>query len=218
MRDIRKDLNYYKAYIEYQNARIEKKLVKLQDCDSDKKQRVLVSLTGYEIDLLKAEFSSGATRASLKKLLEKTILDVSEYKKITFEDLLILLSMTVLLDNRKDAINLIKVNRVIIESDRLLKNIASFIETGKVVWDKSIPIRKEYSLLDDVFSAADKVNAMLTYLDNWYSKHTDYAWYNSHLGDADTYCGYWSFEAAAIAKELKLDVNSLKKSDYYPVL
>lgn len=105
-----------------------------------------------------------------------------------------------------------------IESDRLLKNIATFIEKGKVVWDKSIPVREENSLLDDVFSATNKVNAMLTYLDNWYSNHADYAWYDSHLGDSDTYCGYWSFEAAAIAKELKLDENSLKKSAYYPVL
>jgi hypothetical protein len=62
MRDIRKNQDYFKKYLDYQYSRIEKKTAKLEDCDNDKKQRVLMSLTGYEVDLLKAEFSAGATK------------------------------------------------------------------------------------------------------------------------------------------------------------
>ena len=69
MRDTRKDKEYYKAYLDYQNQRIEKKSAKLAETQGDKKQRVLVSLTSYEIDLVKAELSYGASKENLETLL-----------------------------------------------------------------------------------------------------------------------------------------------------
>ena len=222
MRDIRKNQDYFKKYLDYQYSRIEKKTAKLEDCDNDKKQRVLVSLTGYEVDLLKAEFSAGATKMRLSKLLLSAVTYASEYKKITYEDLLVLLSMTVMLKGRKEIEKIFKDlivnNRETINKDRLLMYIAAYIEEGKGNWDKTTPLMKDYLLMEDVFLNKDKEAAMLLYLEKWYSNHKGYAWYDSHLGDSDTYCGYWSFEAAAIAKILKLDEYKLKESRYYPTL
>lgn len=218
MRDSRKDKKYFLTYLEYQYTRIEKKILKLEESDDEKKQRVLMSLTGYEIDLLKAEFSAGASKESLKKLFVKITSIASEYKKITFEDLLVLLSLSVILGEAKATKKLIQESKKAIESDRLLKYLASFIETGEAIWNEKIQIRKEYVLLNDVFKAANKENAMLVYLDHWYDNHVGYAWYDSHLGDEDTYCGYWSFEAAAIGNILNLDARKLKKSSYYPAI
>ena len=67
-------------------------------------------------------------------------------------------------------------------------------------------------------SKINREDAMLLYLNNWYENHAEHAWYDSHLRDTDTYCGYWSFEAAAIAKILRLNEDKLKNSVYYPVL
>ena len=65
MRDTRKSFDYFKDYLDYQYLRIDKKTAKLKDSDEEKRQRILVSLTGYEVDLLKAEFSIGASKDNI---------------------------------------------------------------------------------------------------------------------------------------------------------
>ena len=218
MRDIRKNKDYFDKFLDYQYTRIKKKTAKLLDCDSEKKQRILMSLTGYEVDLLKAEFSAGASVTRLKELLNDALSVISEYKKMTYEDLLVFLSLSVILNRKKEAVVLLGEHKTAIESDRLLSYIATYIETGKGIWDKTIPLMKDYLLLEDVFVDEDKETAMLSYLNKWYSNHKGYSWYDAHLGDSDTYCGYWSFEASALAKALKLKEGKLKTSEYYPVL
>ena len=43
------------------------------------------------------------------------------------------------------------------------------------------------------------------------------AWYDTHkIKDDMLYCGYWCFEAAAVAKRLGLDDTALRQSKYYP--
>lgn len=218
MRDKRKDKEYYRAYLDYQYSRIEKKSAKLAKSDGEKRQRVLVSLTGYEIDLLKAEFSYGTSKENLKTLLIRAMSIVSENANVTFDDLLTLLSIAVMLDAGSDAKKLIDSKASTISGDRLLNFLSTYIEKGKGEWNQSISLRKEYELLNKVFISDDKEAALNEYLKKWYETHSDYAWYNSHLRDTDTYCGYWSFESAAVARILKLDDKKLNDLEYYPVL
>ena len=77
---------------------------------------------------------------------------------------------------------------------------------------------KEYEFLDKIFNSNDKEAVLNEYLSKRYDAHSDYAWYNYHLRKTDTYCGYWSFESAAVAKILKLDNGKIYNLDYYPVL
>lgn len=49
---------------------------------------------------------------------------------------------------------------------------------------------------------------------DFYHKHMNL--YNSHKSKANIYCGYWSFEAAAIAKIMGLDDTSFIDNQYYP--
>lgn len=216
MRDIRKDKEYFDKYLDYQYSRIEKKTAKLEEADEDKKQRVLVSLTSYEIDLLKAEFSVGATKDNIKTLLNRAVKVACEYENITYEDLLNLLSLSIMVNNKSEAIKLIKMHNEKIRNDRLLRYLSMYINDTKPVWNESIPLKKEFILLDEVINAESKEDKLCDYLNSWYKNHYGYSWYNSHLGNEDTYCGYWSFESAAIAVILKLDENKLKDSEYYP--
>ena len=218
MRDKRKNKDYYRAYLDYQYSRIEKKSAKLAEAEGEKKQRVLVSLTGYEIDLLKAEFSYGSSKENLKTLLIRAMSIASENANVSFDDLLTLLSLTVMLEAGSDAKKLIDSKASSINDDRLLNFLSTYIENGKGDWDQSISLRIEYELLNDVFTSDDKETALNEYLEKWYEAHSDYAWYNSHLRDTDTYCGYWSFESAAIAHVLNLDINVLKENRYFPCL
>ena len=91
MRDVRKNQEYFSSYLDYQYSRVEKKTGKFKESSGEKKQRILTSLTGYETDLLKAEFSAGASKEDLKVLLIRAIEIASEYKSITYEDFLVLL-------------------------------------------------------------------------------------------------------------------------------
>lgn len=217
MRDKRKDKEYYRAYLDYQYSRIEKKSAKLAEAEGEKRQRVLVSLTGYEIDLLKAEFSCGASKENLKTLLIRAMSVISENANVTFDDLLTLLSFAVMLDAGNDAKKLIDSKADFISEDRLLNLLSTYIKTGKKDWNQSVSLRKEYNALNNVFTSDDKESALNEYLEKWYDAHSDYAWYNSHLRDTDTYCGYWSFESAALTKIMNLDITKVD-SEYYPVI
>lgn len=217
MRDRRKNEEYYRAYLDYQYSRIGKKSAKLAESVGEKRQRVLVSLTGYAIDLLKAEFSYGASKEDLKTLFIRTMGIVSENANVTFDDMLVLLSFTVMLEAGSDAQKFIDTKAKAISEDRLLNYLSTYIENGHGEWNESISLRKEYELLNSVFASDDKEAALNRYLEKWYGSHSDYAWYNSHLRDTDTYCGYWSFESAAIVMIMNLDSTKVN-SEYYPVL
>ena len=218
MRDKRKDEKYFREYLDYQNARIEKKTAKLAESEGEKRQRVLISLTGYEIDLIKAEYSFGASKGSLKALLRDAVKISSENNKPTYDDILVLLSLAIMLGEESIAEDLIDANHDIIQRDRLLNYLSSYIKTHSADWDLEIPVAKEYELLNQVFSSDDKTTELQLYLENWYNVHSEYSWYDSHLRDTDTYCGYWSFEAGAIATINELDVDKLKDNPYFPVL
>ena len=216
MRDTRKSFDYFKDYLDYQYLRIDKKTAKLKDSDEEKRQRILVSLTGYEVDLLKAEFSIGTSKDNMENYTNKAIEIVKDYNNITYYDLLTLLSIAVMINDNSEVINLIKNNEDIIEKDRLLKYIANYIQDKEPKWDKNIQLRSEFMGLDKVFSTSDKETALLEYLDGWYKNHSEYSWYDSHKSNTDTYSGYWSFEAAAISIILGLDESKLRESVYYP--
>ena len=210
-RDSRKSKAYFDKYIEYQKDRIEKKKAKLEEADGNKKQKILVSLIGYYTDFLKAKVSIGSSTGDIKKLLSEALSVCSEYNNATYDDLLTLLSLGVIVGGNVS--KLISSNSQTIGKDRLLSYLA-----GKGEWNENIPLKSEFSGLDKVFSSEEKESAMMEYLDKWYNAHKDYSWFNSHKGDQDTYCGYWSFEAAAIAKKLKLNEASLASKEFYPKL
>ncbi|SHK77459.1 protein of unknown function [Anaerocolumna jejuensis DSM 15929] len=220
VRDIRKNKDYFISYLEYQYSRLEKRTAKLRESkdDEEKKQRILLSVTGYEIDLLKAEFSYGALRDDLKTLLIRAIDLIKEYKNPTKEDILVLLALSIILDVEKDAEKILRANAKVISEDRLLNFFSEYIKTGKYEWNKSLGLDDEYSELDKVFSSMDREEYLKKYLDGWYYNHIGYAWYDSHLKDSDTYCGYWSFESSAIAKIFNLKETELDLCEYYPKL
>ena len=66
---------------------------------------------------------------------------------------------------------------------------------------------------------AEKIDILNTYLKDWYREMVGMSdlEYQSHLDpEQNGYCGYWAFEAAAIAYLDDLDDTELRKSPYYP--
>ena len=218
MRDIRKSKEYFQRFLDYQYSRIEKKMAKLKDSDNAKQQRILVSLTDFETDLLKAEFSVGASKENLKTLLIRALDICRAYKDITYGDVLDLLALSIMISLSHDVKKFIEANHELVSHDRLLNCLAEYIGENRCSWDLNLSLKAEFAGLNDVFGAEDKESAMKTYLKEWYINHAEYAWYDSHLKDTDTYCGYWSFESAAVAKILGLKEEMLVELVYYPVI
>lgn len=77
---------------------------------------------------------------------------------------------------------------------------------------------KAYDKLRNATKQSDKVEAsklVKLFLEkDFYHKHMNL--YNSHNSKADIYCGYWSFEAAAVVKIMDLDDSSFIDNKYYP--
>jgi hypothetical protein len=79
-------------------------------------------------------------------------------------------------------------------------------------------------LMDSMYSQNTKESALkdlTSYVKDWYKMHKQHFWYDSHLNDVRLdngfmYCGYWAFEAAAVAYLLDLDDSKLHKYLYYP--
>lgn len=51
---------------------------------------------------------------------------------------------------------------------------------------------------------------------DWYTKHKEAGWHNSHKSKHNTYFGYWSIETVAIVSIMKLDDSGFEDSMYYP--
>lgn len=219
MRDKRMDLNYFKSYIDYQNDRINKKSSKLADCnDIMKEQRINKSLLTYKIDMLYAQFSIGTDKEQLKICLIDALHTASQVNNIDYENLLNLLSLSVIIEEKSICAKLIAKNKDMIQSDKLLNCLSEYIDNGSIVWKGDFLIKELYSTLNNLVTDADKENILYSYLSNWYDNHKNFAWYDTHKNGKDTYVGYWSFESAALVKIIGIDETKLKNIDCFPML
>lgn len=220
MRDKRMSLDYFNSYIDYQVGRINKKMAKLSESEgnSAKVQRINQSLLKYKTDMVYAKFSVGADKHELSNYLEDALKTASQTNSVDYETLLILLSLSVMLGTKNGSYEFITQHRDAIKNDKILNCLANYIESGKIVWEGDFTIKRLYDSLDNLANAADKASIMIAYLTDWYDAHDDFAWYDSHNNNKDTYVGYWSFESAALAKVMGIDESKLKGNEYYPLL
>lgn len=220
MRDKRKSEDYFSSYIDYQEGRISKKSAKLSEGESDsaKVERINQSLLRLKTDMVYAQFSAGADKNILSNYLEDALKTASQVISIDYETLLNLLSLSVLLGIKVESSEIISKYGDVIRDDKLLNCLAKYIEYGKVVWEGAFAIKGIYDNLNDLANATDKVSIINVYLSDWYDAHKDFAWYESHRNDKDTYVGYWSFESAALTKVMGIEESYFSDNEYYPIL
>lgn len=220
MRDKRKDLSYFNSYIEYQECRIKKKTAKLADNNGNsmKIEKINQSLLMYKSDMLYAQFSVGADKNELLLYLDDALQTASQLNTIDYETLLNLLSIAVMLEAKNSCMEVIEKHKELVQKDKLLNALAKYIESGRFVWMGKFLIGELYNILDNLVGEAEKESIMKIYLGNWYTAHKDFAWFDSHKNDKDTYVGYWSFESAALVKIIGMDEIKIKDKEYYPLL
>lgn len=223
IRDTRRDAQYFAKYLNEQHADIAKYHEKLAaTSDYAKRQRILLHFVWLYHELLIAEFSAGADRSKLITLLDQACQIALLYDGLSYEELLLLMSLSVMLGYKGAIGFLITKNGALIVPDRLLNYLAGVIVNGRGVWDRRIRLWPEYAMLDYVFMASgdmiEQYRALCRYLLGWYYNHANDAWFDSLNSDENIYCGYWSFEAAAVAISLGMSDADFKGVEYYPAL
>lgn len=216
MRDKLKNITYFDRFIAEDTERVERFQKKL-NTNEVRAERILAVKTkihDLKLGLLIAKYSRGDDVAILKReylsLLEgwKEVFCKDYYNKS-----LKMISLAVLFcleDKQHEIIDEIASNYH--GSDWLIDFLVNPQLTSE---HEPLMFVQSFARLKDIVYKGSKVELLKLYLDHdWYCE--DCGCYEAHNSSQNIYYGYWSFEAGAISKILKLDDALLKDVSYYP--
>jgi len=105
-------------------------------------------------------------------------------------------------------------------NDFLIDYLFEHIVKTEINIDSELMFASPYEYLISAIHTDSKEDATViikTYVQKiWYQGHSDAGWHNSHKKKDGFYHGYWSFEAAAIAKILSVNDTGWENMQYYP--
>lgn len=222
LRDSRKNEAYFETYIEYQKKRINMFAQQLEilgeDVNANRQKIALCSryLTSFTADLFSAEYSYGCDVATLRAIFNQHIKYFRQTSEMTLSDALFTFSIAILLDvDCAEIADQAKIpsDAISIELFRCgTKNVESLN-----LLPESTPDLPSTKFLINGLQGNITIAELKDYIENrWYDENSDAAWYNSHNSDSDTYCGYWCYIGAAIAKILGFDFGAFKGVTYFP--
>jgi hypothetical protein len=246
MRQNIKDQEFYKrsiAELEFIESR-SKQWLRDEQIPKERISIVLDSFRAYRLKRTKLKFTFGESIEDVKKEFQ-TMLDyvndswvglgtlklsadksLKQYILSAYDEMLWMLSLGYLLDI---SIQEFKKLVVLIDKDEVEDFLFEFIIKAKISDRK--PIAREsyqevfrvpnvFEKLRQAIIEPEKTKAEKLVHDfitkDWYKKHKDAGWHNSHKSVHDVYSGYWSFETAAVVKIMRLNDSSFRNSPYYP--
>lgn len=221
VRDKIKDVQYFNVFINEDMQRIEKFKNKLNN-NEVKKDRILpvkTAIHDLKLGILIARYSKGDELNVLKDEFEEIFEEwVEVWRPEFYSKNLQMLSLGVLfnIDSKKvkSIKNLLMKSNI---NDWLYNILLEFL--GESIHKENVELLfpQVYGLLKKIINSKDNQAYMMKeYISNWYANHKDCGWYDSHKSTQNIYYGYWSFEAGAITKILKIDDELFKNQQYYP--
>ncbi|MCV6631682.1 MAG: PoNi-like cognate immunity protein [Flavobacteriaceae bacterium] len=246
MRDTFKNEEYFRDFIDNRYKSLEKRVTKLErgQINPDRIVPVQQAMASSYLQISSAKYSLGID--SIQKIKADvfrgiTLLDRSliknngkvhvadnkysnKYYIHTYQEILQYLSLAYLLEISDQYFQILV---DIIDRDNISDNLYEFIIKARFperkqdkpeIYEKDSATVKAYDKLRKATDTEDKVEAsklVKQFLEkDFYHKHMNL--YNSHKSKANIYCGYWSFEAAAVVKIMDLDDSSFIDNQYYP--
>ncbi len=246
MRDLIKDKNYFKNFINSEIERYTKFNNWITEGRTPKERIPYVknNIIEIKIGVLVAHYSSNSSFDNLNKILLDVINlmkenwdgfwklknskgeELDQYILSAYDEMLWMLSLGYLLDIPNEEFKKLV---DVIDRDGVRDKLFEFIIKAKLPERASISeesyrefygIPKVFEKLRLAISEPEKSKAELLIKDfltnDWYKNHKDAGWYNSHKSKHNTYFGYWSFETAAVVAILDLDDSSFRDNQYYP--
>lgn len=222
MRDKIRNEAYFNKCINELEMLTEKIQQMLKEPNGDEKREIRLNRqsTMIKYELMKAKYSRGDSLDEVYKYYKSFLNDMPFFweKTSSILDIYDMLALTILFEEGKDAINML--NELVTKykrEDGLTRFYTKYVNQNVVCLEEQIAYGNPYERLKDIIVAEDKVEKLKEYVRKfWYREHRQAFWYNTHNLSTNCYYGYWSFEAGAIAKILKIDDSELKDMKYYP--
>ena len=219
MRDTRKNREYFDEFIkDAQEALAEfEQDIKDGSIAPDRIADIQDYILIEKIDLLIARYSRGDDIALLRGEIELMADDLRKWWDTdAYTDNIRFASMAYLFGTDEKILGKIRESLCAKNDGRTFDRLIDFILTGnkgsgQLAWEKS------YHLLAEAIASKD-AQPLKTYLGRWYSSNRGSEWYDTHKEDDEEllYCGYWCFEAAAVAKRAGIDDALIRDNKYYP--
>ena len=217
LRDGIKDSHYFERYMALQKGRIERYSAKLtQDMNESSVQFYHSLLCGFEQNLLSAQYSAGSDIDTIRETFRQYLQSVTTQPSLTFNMASFMLSMGILFD-----INVSNVfQKASVPADSLLKELYFYNKNGELQGDAAsgllLPkIYMSFATCLDGNLSAEELRFFVEH--DWYDLNSDETWYNSHQESENSYCGYWCFLGAAIAKIRRFNPSSFTDATFFPV-
>lgn len=221
MRDHKKNESYFLNYINMQTLlleKLEKGLVNV-GTDIQKKRRYISAIAIAKYSLIKAKYSAGFQVTEVKQQYEALLKDMFEFWMENSSMLYMydMMALAVLFDiSKADFLILYDLVKKHNREDALTNFYSEYMLNSNIAIHGDVSYGYPYDTLKNIIiSEDDRVKKLKKYIeDDWYKGNHEAFWFDSHK--KDSYYGYWSFEAGAIAKILNIDDSSLKDTPYYP--
>ena len=219
MRDRIKEKKYFDVYIEEDIERIKRfqKILDSEELSEDRISQLSHAILNIKIGVLIAKYSRGD---EIKEL-------VDGYKELLTQASELWHPETWLYSDELDLISIGKLFRL---DDLVKETYMPLLESANIndwlynfiLFEKNTDaplLFSKYKWLQEVVNAegTERITLLRDYLSKkWYKGHSGEGWYDTHNHPDHIYCGYWSWEAGAVAKILGLNDESLKDQQYYP--
>lgn len=219
MRDKIYNEEYFEKFILEESNRIDKFSTKLcnGEVNSERILPVKTKVHDLQLGILIAKYSKSD---SLDLLKQEYISLVEEWDKVFepefYNKNLKMISLAVLF-NAKDSIlkmisTMIKQSNI---NDWLFDFLLGTLHNGIADSNKELLFPESFTTLKKAVYKKNAVEDLENYLSReWYCE--DCGCYEAHKSKQNIYYGYWSFEAGAVAKKLKLNDEKLKQQQFYP--
>jgi hypothetical protein len=224
------------ASIQFKNETIEESKSEIIDLEEDIKNGIkryprdneeIIDATYFELfklnfDNIRANYSCGNELSVLKKHLVDGIDSLEKTSKdVGYIQMIWMIALGILLEVDSDI--LLRISKIAergMYKDALLDYLLGVSNIGwkqkNTEYEEENPYAKTADIIQLGTSDSTAASKRLqTYIEKeWLKGHYAYEWKNAHKKHG--YLGFWSLEAAAIAKIFNLDDEVLKKNNRYP--
>lgn len=219
MRDTLKGKEYFEEFILEDLERVNwfSKQLRRRKVRRERIFPVKAKIHDLKLGVMIAKYSKGDSLEMLEKEYLQLIKEWGEvFEKEYYNKNLKMISLAVLFEVDHSIIENIKLmlqkENV---NDWLFNFLLNTVDNKNIEDETELLFPESYSLLKEVVYEENREELLKKYLlEEWYNE--DCGCYEAHKSKENIYYGYWSFEAGAIAKILKLNDDDLKNIQYYP--
>ena len=224
LRDSLKSPEYFERYIQYQDTRIQKFtniLKQLKNNATTQRNQCNTYLSNFYKDKLSAMYSYGNTKSELFPVFNCYMGHTSKTVVSCYSDFADLLALMILFDDASihhqefilsvtefDDPFIIRLKQYLVQEQ--ISTACKEVLLYPKQYSKFLSILEEHDLAKSTLNLLDYMN------NHWYNNCSDLAWFESHKNTADTYCGYWCWLSAAIAKIKQMDLSFIRTGKYIP--